>query len=109
MDIEAHTLTHPDLSKLTHEQAVLEITKSKILLENQLNKPVTILAYPFGCYNEDVMAVTKAAGYEAAAAVSGINKGYLFRKDKSYALERYAIEGNEDLGWLAHVKGFDTK
>lgn len=109
MDIEAHTLTHPDLSALPHEQAFYEIAGSKAILERHLNKPVTVLAYPYGCYNDDTIAIAKAAGFEGAARVSGINDGYLYRADQSYTLERFAIEGNENLDYLAHIKGFDSK
>jgi peptidoglycan/xylan/chitin deacetylase (PgdA/CDA1 family) len=109
MDIQAHTVTHPRLTAVSHEVAVQEIVESKKILENHLKKPVTVLAYPYGCYNDDVIAITKAAGYEGAATVSGLNDGYVFRADRSYTLDRYAIEGNENLEYLAHVKGFDSK
>jgi peptidoglycan/xylan/chitin deacetylase (PgdA/CDA1 family) len=109
MDIQVHTSTHPDLSVLSHEEAYQEIVGSKRALEKHLNKPVRILAYPYGYYNEDVIAIAKAAGLEGAATVSGVNDGYLFRADRSYTLERYAIEGNENLEYLAHAKGFGPK
>ena len=109
MDIEAHTLTHPNLSTLSHEEAVNEILGSKEILERHLKKPVPVLAYPYGCYNDDTIAIAKAAGFEGAARVSGINIGYLYRADQSYTLERFAIEGNESLDYLAHIKGFDSK
>ncbi len=109
MDIQAHTLTHPRLSTLPHEEAQHEIVESKRILEKHLNKPVTVLAYPYGCYNDDVIAIAKAAGFEGAATVSGLNGGYLFRADQSYTLERYAIEGGDNLEYIAHIKGFDSK
>ena len=106
MDIQAHTLTHPKLSRLPHEEAQHEIVESKRILENHLKKPVTVLAYPYGSYNEDVIRITKSAGYEGAVTVSGLNDGYLFRADQSYTLDRYAIEGGENLEYLAHAKDF---
>jgi len=109
MDIQAHTMTHPDLSVLSHEEAYDEIVGSKRILEKKLNKQVAILAYPFGCYNEDVIAIARAAGFEGAATVRGVNDGYIFRRDRSYTLERYAIERGETLDYLAHSKGFDSK
>lgn len=107
MDIQAHTLTHPKLSTLSHEQAEYEIRGSKKILERHLNKPVTVLAYPYGSYNEDVIAITKSAGYEGAVTVSGWNDGYLYRADRSYTLVRYAIEGGDNLDCIAHIKGFE--
>ena len=109
MDIQAHTLTHPNLTTIDHQELQEEIMGSKKILERHLKKPVTVLAYPYGCYNDEVISITKAAGFEGAARVSGINDGYIYRADQSFTLERYAIEGNEDLDYLAHMKGFDAK
>jgi len=106
MDIEAHTVTHPHLSALKHAEAQKEIVESKRVLEERLHKPVTVLAYPFGSYNEDTIAITKAAGFEAAATV-GLNDGYIYRADDSYTLVRYALEGGDSLEYLAYAKGFD--
>ena len=106
MDMQAHTVTHPKLPSISHEQAQYEIVGSKKALEYHLKKPVTVLAYPYGSYDDDVIAITKDAGFEGAATISGLNGGYLFRADQSYTLDRYAIEGGEDLEYLAHAKGF---
>ena len=98
MDIEAHTLTHPNLASVPHAQAVHEGTDSKGFLEEHLNKKIAVLAYPYGRYTEDVIAVTKQAGYEGAVSVC-FNDGYLYRADQSFTLPRYAIEGGESLDY----------
>ncbi|MBF0504982.1 MAG: polysaccharide deacetylase family protein [Candidatus Omnitrophica bacterium] len=107
MDIEAHTVTHPNLADVSHEQARFEIFQSKSVLEKHLNKTVIVLAYPYGKYTQDVIAITKSAGYEGAVTLSGLNGGYLFRADQSYTLQRFAIEGQDNLDCVAHIKGFD--
>lgn len=48
----AHTLTHPDLTKLSFEQAEIEIYESKAIIEDALNTPVMSFAYPFGRYDD---------------------------------------------------------
>ncbi len=106
MDIQAHTVTHPRLPDLTHAQAWHEIAVSKKVLEIRLKKPVTVLAYPYGRYDDEIIAITKDAGYEAAATINGFNGGYLLRADQRYAINRYALEGTDDLPDLAASKGF---
>lgn len=47
----AHTLTHPDLTRLPGEKLQAEICRSKTIIEEQLHSPVTCFAYPYGRYN----------------------------------------------------------
>jgi peptidoglycan/xylan/chitin deacetylase (PgdA/CDA1 family) len=50
IDFGAHTLTHPDLSRLSTEQIETEIRESKAIIEEALATPVTCFAYPYGRY-----------------------------------------------------------
>jgi peptidoglycan/xylan/chitin deacetylase (PgdA/CDA1 family) len=106
MDVQSHTMTHPRLSTLSQSKAHYEIFESKKVLEKKLNKAVTVLAYPFGSYDDDVIAITKAAGYEGAATVSGLNGGYLWRSDRTYTLDRYAVENGDSLAAIMRMKRF---
>ena len=65
-EIGAHTLTHPTLTEITHEEAEKEITGSKKYLENIVNRPVTMFCYPKGKYNEGIKQVIKNCGFVAA-------------------------------------------
>lgn len=93
-DIQSHSVTHPHLTRLNDEKAYAEILQSKKALEENLQKPVTVFAYPFGNYSEKTIAMAKAAGYESATIVDGSNIGYLLRSDRTYTLRRIAIEGH---------------
>jgi peptidoglycan/xylan/chitin deacetylase (PgdA/CDA1 family) len=48
----AHTLTHPDLTRLPAERIECEIRESQSIIEDALGVRVTSFAYPFGRYNE---------------------------------------------------------
>ena len=50
----AHTLTHPDLTKLPLKRIETEIVESKSILEDFLGMPVACFAYPFGRYNRQI-------------------------------------------------------
>ena len=50
--IGAHTNSHPNLKKLTEQEAFAEMSYSKNLLEEKLKHSVEHFAYPFGTPNE---------------------------------------------------------
>ncbi|MGD8192139.1 polysaccharide deacetylase family protein [Brevibacillus ginsengisoli] len=66
IDIESHTVTHPDIRKLTSKQLVHELASSKQVLEEHLHKSITIFAYPYGGYTESAISALASVGYKAA-------------------------------------------
>jgi peptidoglycan/xylan/chitin deacetylase (PgdA/CDA1 family) len=69
MEIGSHTMTHPYLTKLEPDMLASELEDSKALLEKHVAGPVEVLAYPFGLYDDNVVAQTEAAGYRAAVTI----------------------------------------
>jgi peptidoglycan/xylan/chitin deacetylase (PgdA/CDA1 family) len=63
MEIAAHTMSHPYLTKMPADNAWQEICESKRMIEQRLARPVFSLAYPFGDYNDAIIEMTKRAGY----------------------------------------------
>lgn len=61
----SHTLTHPDLTKLSLKELYRELSESKRILEDRLGK-IDLLSYPFGRYNERVKRVAREVGYRMA-------------------------------------------
>ena len=51
MAFGAHTLTHPDLTRLPPSRIEAEMLGAKAILEEALGEPVAGFAYPFGRYN----------------------------------------------------------
>jgi len=69
IDFGGHTITHPILSRISHEQARLEIEGSKSRIELETGKPVLGFAYPNGMkqdINAEIEALVIKAGYQAA-------------------------------------------
>lgn len=62
--IGSHTLTHPDLAKITQEKVKQELVQSRRSLEMLLNYPIEDLALPHGSYNNAVLEMAKEAGYK---------------------------------------------
>ena len=65
-EIGAHTLSHPDLTKLDDTGLVEEIAGSKKWLEGVVEKEVTMFCYPSGLYDNRVVEGVRAAGFSAA-------------------------------------------
>jgi peptidoglycan/xylan/chitin deacetylase (PgdA/CDA1 family) len=75
--IGAHTITHPILSRVSHDHAVHEITDCKRLLEAKIGRSVDFFAYPNGGkedINDDIISIVKQSKYDAACTtISGLN------------------------------------
>src|SRR5262249_50228149 len=74
----SHTVTHPIMSKICHDQIMWEIYESKRVIEQQLGSPVRTFAYPNG-KTEDFDHTTKVllqeAGYVCAVTtIFGANE-----------------------------------
>ena len=54
VDVESHTVSHEDLSRLSTDEIENEFRESKRTLEDILDKTVNVIAYPGGYVNSDV-------------------------------------------------------
>lgn len=65
-EIGAHSMTQPDLTKVSSAEAKREIEDSKAYLEDLLGHNISMFAYPYGRYDEKVTKMVKEAGFIAA-------------------------------------------
>ena len=84
VEFGAHTLSHPDLTRLSIELAEREICDSKLIIENNLNASVACFAYPYGRYNNQSREIVSR---HFACACSD-QLGLLNPRTDLYALER---------------------
>ncbi len=68
-EIGSHSMTHPDLVRLSERRARKEIFQSKEDLEELVDAPVISFAYPFGSANGVMERLVKEAGYEYGCGV----------------------------------------
>ncbi|MEY3479773.1 MAG: hypothetical protein RIQ71_548 [Verrucomicrobiota bacterium] len=68
-EIGAHTRTHPELSRISIEEAREEIAGSKKSLEDRFGVPIRHFCYPYGDYSPAVRDLVEEAGYETAVTV----------------------------------------
>ena len=67
--IGAHSVTHPRLPRVDREAAVAEIFGSKEQLERMLEREVTLFAFPFGEYNDELLGLCRGARYRHAFTI----------------------------------------
>jgi peptidoglycan/xylan/chitin deacetylase (PgdA/CDA1 family) len=77
IDFGAHTVNHPILSKMPPAHALEEIRQSRSAIEDRLQRPIRLFAYPNGSradYNETVKDMLRQEGFVGAVTtVVGLN------------------------------------
>lgn len=81
---EAHTCTHPDLTRLAPGAARDELRRGQAILEDRLGAAVRHLAYPYGYADRTVRALA-AASFDGAVTT---RLGTAWPGDDPYALRR---------------------
>ena len=99
-EVDAHTLTHPDLTTLDPARLRQEVAGSRAWIRRRFRVAVDFFCYPAGKYDARVIAAVRAAGYLAATTV---NYGFASPRQGLYTLDRIRIEG------LDGVTGFGRK
>ncbi len=90
--IGAHTVNHLALNKISEEEVIYQLSESKKILEEKLQKPVYHFAYPYGACNDFVVKKVEEVGYHTATLSCG---GMENRRFNMYKLKRIDIR---DLG-----------
>ncbi|MDN5294403.1 MAG: hypothetical protein PWQ31_1708 [Eubacteriales bacterium] len=93
-DIQAHTLTHPHLTRIPLPEAEKEIGGCKRELEKRLGKKVNFFAYPYGEYNRAIKDLVRKEGYLAAVVTRP--QGKVKKGDDLYTLVRVRVNGYVD-------------
>jgi peptidoglycan/xylan/chitin deacetylase (PgdA/CDA1 family) len=89
VEIGSHTKTHPELTRISSDQQVMEIAGSKKDLEERLNHPIETFCYPGGDHNNEVKEAVKKAGYCCAVTTQ---RGHVEKGNDPLALRRIPIK-----------------
>ncbi len=99
-EIGSHTVSHPDLTKISSSQAANQIKESKIALESALGAIIYSFCYPAGKYNEETESFVKSAGYTYAFSTKSGIENFL---NQPYSIKRIRISGTDG------IKNFNSK
>ncbi len=110
-EVQSHTMSHPwdrksnlvtwvenKVPGRSIDDARLELTESKRLLESRLGHPITALAWPCGWYNDDLVQMAKDAGY---SMVMTAQEGKNGPGSSMLAIRRTFVDGACDLATFA--------
>ena len=61
--IGSHSQTHAHLTWIDQDTAAKEITGSRNDLETIFGRPITLFAFPYGEYNDQILTLARQAGY----------------------------------------------
>ena len=71
IEVGSHTISHRHLPRLSDAELADELGSSRERLEDELGRPCTVLAYPFGDCDERVRVAARVADYEIAFGLPG--------------------------------------
>jgi len=100
VELANHTVDHLGLARQSLKAVSDEVFRSKIMLEEEIHKPVVDFAYPYGSFDDQAIQVVKDAGFRSAVStLPGIEQGqtnryFLFRLRPGYRT------GQTLLNWL---------
>lgn len=72
VEIGAHTIDHPKLTRISRNSATDQVRCSKALLEELIGESVRSFAYPHGDFNQQIVEIVKEVGF--MNALTCINK-----------------------------------
>ncbi len=103
MEIGAHGCRHLKLDAEPSESMRREVSQSKEMLEAVLGTEVTSFAYPYGRYDNRVIAAVKQAGFQFACSC---RSGWAHLDFNPYDIRRIAILNNDTAGEFVRKLGF---
>jgi peptidoglycan/xylan/chitin deacetylase (PgdA/CDA1 family) len=102
-ELDAHSLTHPDLTTLDAAGLRREVAGSRAALRRRFGVPVDGFCYPAGRFDASVEAAVRAAGYRAATTEL---PGAARPSADKYALPRIRVDaGDSPASLVGKVRG----
>jgi peptidoglycan/xylan/chitin deacetylase (PgdA/CDA1 family) len=112
IDLGAHTLTHPDLTRLPLQRVEAEIRDSKATIEDELGAPVACFAYPYGRHDRGTRRVARrhfaCACSDALGLVGADSDPHALERVDAYYLRTDRLFGvmlNRWFPWYLRARG----
>lgn len=105
INIGAHTVSHPILSKLDSEELKKEIAGSKSRIEDAIKRPVSCFCYPNGepsDYTSEVKKIVRESGFTNATVAYYDKKGL----DDLFEIRRHGV-GENNFQFLKVINGLE--
>lgn len=99
IEMGAHTVTHPILTRIHPSQVEDELVRSKRKIESEINKPVISFAYPNGQasdFSPGIVSLVEKAGYDLAFTLVDGTTRYKNARENPLTIRRIYI-GRSDV------------
>ena len=90
--IGSHSVSHPRLSRIPRDLALAEVASSRPMLSALTGHDVRLMAFPFGNYDQEVVAMCRGAGYDF---VYGIEPSVVDARAHRFLRGRVAVEPDD--------------
>jgi peptidoglycan/xylan/chitin deacetylase (PgdA/CDA1 family) len=105
MSIQSHSFDHIYLSDCTEKEQRYQLISSKLKIEDEIGKDVSILAPPGGRYNKITIEISKEIGYQAIA----ISKPGVWKDKDQFLIPRIPVMVNDSVIKLAECSESNSK
>jgi peptidoglycan/xylan/chitin deacetylase (PgdA/CDA1 family) len=95
-ELDAHTISHLDLTTMTGSRLRHEVAGSRQILEHRFHQPVNFFCYPAGKFNRSTIRAVRRAGYLGATTEL---QGEASR-GRMYELHRIRVDGSDGVSGL---------
>jgi peptidoglycan/xylan/chitin deacetylase (PgdA/CDA1 family) len=89
-EVDAHSVTHPDLTRVNARRLTAEVAGSRRAIEDAFGVPASFFAYPYGHHDARVRRAVRAAGFLGATTV---RRGLASPRQDPFALDRITVVG----------------
>lgn len=99
VEVGAHSHSHPQLDQLGDGALHDELTRSRLLLEDGLQRPVKTMAYPYGYSSARVRRAVARAGYTTAYVVAN----EVASERSGHAIPRLTVQRSTSLATFERI------
>jgi peptidoglycan/xylan/chitin deacetylase (PgdA/CDA1 family) len=97
-EVAIHTVTHPHLPKLDHNQIATEVLDDRKALEDLVQYPVRGMAYPYGTFDKHVIEVLRALGIAYARTTQKMDACFPPEERLAWAATNHQYDKIGDIG-----------
>lgn len=96
-EVDAHTVSHPDLTTLDDAALRHEVAGSRRIIQRRYRVPADFFCYPAGRFDRRVVAAVRSAGFEGATTTE---PGVAGPDSDSFELPRVRVDGGDGVAGL---------
>jgi len=99
--VESHTISHENLLEITNRTKLYhELYLSRKIIEMKMEKKISMIAYPFGRYNDEIIYLSKLAGYTKVFSTNFGSNNVFYN---NYCLNRHHVKSDYKIDKIKEI------